>query len=272
MLKMQQVFRAVYALSLLCTTPSYGAGNATYVAPSDCSSLIISDVSEADECTSGFMSVDRMDDILGNEGTVFASFPNNHQAIFPEVTFTCSGSIHSWVFGAQPSEGNTDSYTELQIWRPDSENGVYSKVGSTTIMTEESPTPRLIPRPTLFYHDPLSSPLTFQAGDVLGFYQPEPSRSQLRLLGEGEARGRQLGYYYLNTTNAASQLNISVPGDDRYQVFINAVTGEPMVYSQMYVTQCHMSFRSSRLWVWFHECGENETTSGPGQYCWYSSY
>ena len=236
-LKMQQVFRAVYTLSVLCTAPSYGAGNATYVAPSDCSSLVISDVSEADECTSGFMSVDRMDDILDNEGDLFPGFPNN-QAIFPEVNFTCSGSIQSWVFGAQ-WEGNTVSYTELQIWRPGSEDGVYSKVGNTTIMTEEPRTEHSL------YQYSLSSPLTFQAGDVLGFYQPEPSRSQLTLIGEGEARGRQLGYYHYPTPSAASQLNISVRGDDRYQIFINAVTGEPMVYSQMYMTQCHISNRPS---------------------------
>ena len=116
---------------------------------------------------------------------------------------------------------------------------------------------------TRLYHYPLSSPVTFQAGDVLGYYQPERPRSQLTLLGESEARGRQLGYYHLETPSAASHLNISVPGNDRYQIFINAVTGEPMVYSPMYVTQCHMSFRPSRLWVWFHECRENETTTEP---------
>ena len=176
-----------------------------------------------------------MDDILGNEGDLILSLPDA-QAIFPEVSFTCSGSIQSWVFGAQ-WEGNTNSYTELQIWRPGSRDGVYSKVGSTTIMTEKLH--------TRVYQYPLSSPLTFQAGDVLGFYQPAPSRSQLTLIGEGEARGRQLGYYHLETPSAASQLNISVRGDNRFQVLINAVTGEPMVYSQMYVTQSHMSFRPS---------------------------
>ena len=176
-----------------------------------------------------------MDDILGNEGTLAVGFSNN-QVIFPEVNFTRNGSIQSWVFGAQ-WEGNTDSYTELQIWRPGREDGVYTKVGSTTIITEESR--------TKFYQYSLSSPLTFQAGDVLGYYQPETSRSQLTLLGESEARGRQLGYYHLDTTNAANQLNISVHGDDRFQIFINAVTGEPTVWSQMYVIQCHMSNRPS---------------------------
>ena len=195
----------------------------------------ISDGSEADECTSRFMSVDRMDNILGNEGRLLI-VPADAQVIFPEVTFTCSGSIQSWVFGAQ-WEGNTDSYTELQIWRPGSEDGVYSKVGSTTIMTEENS--------TKLYQYSLSSPLIFQAGDILGLYQPERSRSQLTLLVEKEARGPQLGYYHYPTPSAASQLNISVPGDDSFQVLINAVTSEPMVYSQMYVTQSHMSFRPS---------------------------
>ena len=231
---MQQVLRAVYAISLLCTTPSYGAGKfvlcrhvtTPYAIRRDPFAVIISDASEADECTSGFMSVDRMDDILGNVGNLFASFPDN-QAIFPEVYFTCSGSIQSWVFGAR-WERNTNSYTELQIWRPGSEDGVYSKVGNTTIMTEESRTEE--PRTVLsLYQYSLSSPLPFTAGDVLGFYQPAPSRSQLTLIVEEEARGRQLGYYHHPTPSAASQLNISVPGDDRYQIFINAVTGEPMV-------------------------------------------
>ena len=56
----------------------------------------------------------------------------NGQVLIPSVNFTCSGSIQSWVFGAQ-SEGDTDRYSELQIWRPGSEDGVYSKVGTTII-------------------------------------------------------------------------------------------------------------------------------------------
>ena len=82
--------------------------------------------------------------------------------VVPKINFTCSGSIQSWVFGAQWEE-NTGSYTELQIWRPGSENGVSTKVWSTTIMTEENTTG--------LYSHTLSSPLPFQAGDVLGYYK-----------------------------------------------------------------------------------------------------
>ena len=134
------------------------------------------------------------------------------------MNFTCSGSILSWVFGAQWL-GNTGSFTELQIWRPGSEDGSYTKVGSTTIIVERNT--------TRLYEYRLSSPLAFTAGDVLGYYQPATVSSQLRLLVEGEGRGveHQLIYYY-TTDTPDHELNISGPGDNRYTVFIDVVTGE----------------------------------------------
>ena len=36
--------------------------------------MFISGSRAADDCTSGFMSVDRMDNLLGNEGPVFFSY------------------------------------------------------------------------------------------------------------------------------------------------------------------------------------------------------
>ena len=169
------------------------------------------------ECTSGFMSIDRMDALLGNFGNTFND--NDFQGIFPEVGFTCSGRVTTWVFGAE-WEGNTESFTELQIWRPVGEDGVYTKVGSTTIMTSENR--------TKLYHYPLSSPLAFQAGDVLGYYQPPSDRSQLRLIYEADERGEfQLGYYYYNQPSSPSQLDIRKGIFYRtYQYFINVITGK----------------------------------------------
>ena len=164
-----------------------------------------------------------MDDLLENEGSIFFTF-DSIQAIYPQVKFTCSGSILSWVFGAQ-WEGNTDSFTELQIWRPGSEAGSYTKVGSTTIMVQRNRTP--------LYEYRLSSPLAFQAGDILGYYQPATTSSQLRLLVEGQGRGveHQLRYLYFADSPGRDS---SGPGDDRftvfiddiYTVFIDVVTGE----------------------------------------------
>ena len=156
-----------------------------------------------------------MDAVLDNYGRVVYP-PSDRQAIFPGVNFTCSGSIQSWIFGALWI-GHTASFTELQIWRS-SGDGSYTKVGSTTIMTEENT--------TWLYYYPLSSPLPFQAGDILGYYQPNPI-SQLALLSEEDGQG-QLWYYYF-PSSAPSQFVISesTNSGSRYQVLINVITGEP---------------------------------------------
>ena len=115
-----------------------------------------------DYCTSGFISLDRIHAVLGNyNGTDVMEFGSSAQAIIPGINFTCSGSVKSWTFGTQWKQ-DTD-FIELQIWRPDSEDGSYTKVGSTTINVEEK-------GQTELYQYPLSSPLHFQAGDILGYY------------------------------------------------------------------------------------------------------
>ena len=135
--------------------------------------------------------MDRIHTVLGN--TRLTQFnAHDSQAIVPGMNFKCSGSISSWTFGAGwHRSGNNESYTELQIWRS-SGNGSYSKVGSTTIITEEN---------TKLYEYPLSSPLPFQEGDILGYYLPSRSRSRLRL-----QFGRRYGHrvYFTNDVNSSS--------------------------------------------------------------------
>ena len=157
-------------------------------------------------------------DILLNGGGEMG--PEGHYAaIFPETQFTCNGRLLSWVFGAE-WEGNS-SFTEFQIWRPVGGNRVYNKVASTTIRTSENL--------TQLYHYPLSSPLAFQAGDVLGFYQPSASDSQLRILYEKGDPGEP-GYYYDEVHSPPSELNIRQGGYyDDYNLFINVTTGEEQI-------------------------------------------
>ena len=169
---------------------------------------------QADDCTTGFTSVDRIDAVLGNYGTVVQSFLDSSvQAIGPDTTFTCNGSILSWTFGAR-WEGNSETFTELQIWRS-SGDGSYTKVGSTTIMTEESATE--------LYQYPLSSPLPFQAGDILGFFQPATSTSQLGLLYEGVTATT---YQVFSLSSPASQFNIATAiFENRIQPLVSVETG-----------------------------------------------
>ena len=152
-------------------------------------------------------------------GNVEIKVDDNYQGIFSEVGFTCSGNVSSWVFGAK-WEGNSQSFTELQIWRPAVSNSrVFTKVWSTQINTSEN-------QSELYYY-PLSTPLAFQAGYVLGYYQPPSARSQLSLLYERDERGLQVGYYYHNLQNSPSTLDIrNGKISEKYQMLIDVVAGE----------------------------------------------
>ena len=137
------------------------------------------------------------------------------QAIIPGVNFTCSGSIESWTFGAR-WEQDTD-FVELQIWRPDSENGSYIKVGNTTINVKEG-------SQTDLYQYPLSSPLHFQAGDILGYYR------RMSLIG---VENYQLNYdqrlYSQRLNSSASQFSVDDPQTDyvdQYYMLIRVTTGK----------------------------------------------
>ena len=157
-----------------------------------------------------------MDDLLNNKGNVTTP-SDNYQGVFPEVGFTCDGKIQSWVFGAEWREwmGQESFSLELQIWRP-AGDGVYTKIGNTTIMTARENSG--------LYEYNLSSPLVFQDGDVLGYYQP--TQSQLRLWFEKNGRGRTTGYFYSGTSADSDLYLPSGVNDDAYQPFVNVNTGE----------------------------------------------
>ena len=162
------------------------------------------------------MSVDRIRAVL-NGGSSYSElfYFENRQAIIPGINFTCNGNIRSWIFGARWRGGS--AYTELQIWRS-SGNGFYTKVGNTTIMTEQN-TAQL-------YRYRLSSPLPFQEGDILGYYQPSDSRRQFGLLFESEHGHRE---YYTRGDSGASHLNMSdlqTSSTPNPNLLIRAVTGK----------------------------------------------
>ena len=152
--------------------------------------------------------------MLGNYKGFFRSFPDSSvQVLVPQIAFTCNGSILSWTFGAR-WEGNSETFTELQIWRS-SGDGSYTKVGSTTIMTEENTTG--------LYQYPLSSHLPFQAGDILGFFQPATSTSQLGLYHE---QVTTTTFQVYSLSSPASQFNIlTAILENRDQAMIGVETG-----------------------------------------------
>ena len=101
---------------------------------------------------------------------------NQQQRIFPQIKFTCDGNITKWIMGA--IRNNTrDYFPELQIWR-DIGNDTYTKVGNTT---PGNATPLLQDVAATVYEYSPEHPLEFQAGDILGVFQPRGPLSHLRV-------------------------------------------------------------------------------------------
>ena len=170
------------------------------------------DGNQASNCTSGFMSRERMDLLLDGVGSKHIF--NDAQGIFPGMNFTCNGSIQSLIFGAQ-WQGNSSSFPELQIWRQNG-NHSYSKVRGTLInMTGENS--------LNLYQYTLTSPLAFGKGDILGYYQP--ASSQLGLYFELDGRG-QLGHLY-NTRQVSNNLLVDYSHRvNNIQLLLDVVTGK----------------------------------------------
>lgn len=99
------------------------------------------------------------------------------QHIFPDITFTCSGTVTKWIVGALKSSSSTDAtleHPQLQLWR---ENGSFyqrSDLANNTT-TDFAPTEH----PNVYEYIP-SPPLEFSEGDILGVYQPGDSQAVLQ--------------------------------------------------------------------------------------------
>ena len=86
------------------------------------------------------------------------------QYIYPNLNFSCNGTIIKWIYGAEVSSGTAQS--ELQIWRqtgPDT----YTKIGFSSV------TANVTASPNVHEYYP-NTTLQFQQGDVLGVYYPDP--------------------------------------------------------------------------------------------------
>ena len=153
----------------------------------------------------------------GNENLIERFKKQSVQVIVPGTRFSCSGRVLAWVFGAQ-WRGGLELFTELQIWRPaNGEAGSYTKVGGTMIYTVQQPQ---------LYRHPLASPLVFQAGDILGFYQGTESLTQLGLLFESTASGPLAYHTETNTPQTTFRVENGTLSSTDYHVLIGVETGK----------------------------------------------
>ena len=151
--------------------------------------------------------------------TYIVNAPNNRQAIIPEINFTCNGTIRTLIIGGQWRNGQ-NNYIDLQIWRS-SGSGLYNRVQSNVITVATSN-----PTTGLGLYD-LPTNLSFQAGDILGFYQPSNSRFRLQLA----VRLDPLQTVYWRNSNPYTEFATTTSSSSRMQnVLVSVETGKYLAY------------------------------------------
>ena len=121
--------------------------------------------------------------------------PVQQLRLFPDVTFTCNGSIVGWRLAA--IDHTRGGRPELSVWRP---NGVnqFVKMGAQRIasctVSESSRT--LDGSPVMIHENILNPPIPFEAGDVLGIlFLINTSASYIPLLYNVTGSGGLVSYY-----------------------------------------------------------------------------
>ena len=174
--------------------------------------------------------------------------------MIPGINFRCNGIITRWIVGAE-WEGNDEAFTELQIWRGNSTNQ-YVKINGTSLMVGAENDSRV-------YEYLLDTPLAFQEGDNLGYFQPRKSKSELDLY--LEKSGRITTYHTKHNNDFVPPLAGTVFDignsmiDTRYPL-IAVRTGATQTWFVVIMILFY-NLRSSRLWVRFHVRGESVCTA-----------
>ena len=138
------------------------------------------------DCGCGFMSVERMNRLLGIQVSTDKKTYKEKQLIMPDIQFICRGEVVKWIMGGKWNNGQ--HYPELQIWRP-SGGTTYQRMSSTTIAAA-------VKRDDNVYEFIPDPPIPFQPGDVLGVFQPSKYNSRLQV--DYDNDGSSV-YYYIDT-------------------------------------------------------------------------
>ena len=145
------------------------------------------------DCTDGFIDQDLSTALQSGSLTV----PYEQQRIIPGISFNCSGAITSWTIGAEwDTGGNHDYFPHLQIWRSTScATNTFVLVGDVELFVAGGDER---PRDDYVFSGTPDPPLEFEAGDILGLFQPRESRSRVRVYYDTSAGPTN---YYIDTGN-----------------------------------------------------------------------
>ena len=127
---------------------------------------------------------------------------DRRQYIYPEMKFTCNGSVTKWIYGAIDQNRAAGDLPELQIWHQTGPNS-YNKQGSSLVTTN------LTGNSNVHEYYPVT-PLEFQEGDIFGVHIPQDSSSQLWLYQQRESGPLNLLDGFNVDSLAPSTINESV--------------------------------------------------------------
>ena len=146
------------------------------------------------DCTDGFIDQDLSTALQSGSLTV----PYEQQRVIPGISFNCSGVITSWTIGAEwrPDGRDRDFFPHLQIWRGTScVTNTFVLVGDVELFVAGGDER---PRDDYVFSGVPDPPLEFEAGDILGLFQPRESRSRVRVYYDTSAGPTN---YYIDTGN-----------------------------------------------------------------------
>ena len=146
-------------------------------------------VADAENCANNFLTPFQLREITAELNFHNVVKMEKEQRLFPDITFTCNGSITKWIMGASDIIRDKSDFSQIQIWRRGISNE-YFRTGRSLLVLNETGSPNVheyIPNP----------PLEFQEGDILGVYQPDGGDNILQL-------------YYQDNTGPVNYLKSSI--------------------------------------------------------------
>ena len=112
-------------------------------------------------------------------------------------------------------------YPDLQVWRGEG-GGAYTRVGSTTLSGGSNNQDDI-------YEYMLDNPMSFQAGDVFGMFQPQESVSRLRIYSQRDGGPPS---YYVETGSATDTLDEDTATEFDDYPLITVTTGNTVYLSK----------------------------------------
>ena len=161
-------------------------------------------------CTSGFISQDLSTTLQSPPGSL--AIPYEQQRIIPGISFNCSGTITSWTIGAEWRTGLArDFFPHLQLWRICGDGTTYFLAGDTELLVPDSA--GFDSGDDFVFTGTADPVLEFQAGDILGLFQPRNTRSRVRVYYD-TSTGPTNHYIDTGNDNEPSLTSFTITGAD----------------------------------------------------------